>query len=53
MSDYEDTVMRGRMRKEAVDAPSLELPKARLPGAVSNLIWWVASSPWQEEGLEL
>jgi len=34
--------------REAVGAPSLEVPKARLDGALS---WWVATGPWQ--GLEL
>jgi len=30
-----------------VDAPSLEVPKARLDGALDSLIWWGATSPWQ------
>ena len=28
-----------RLRREVVDAPSLETFKARLDGALSNLIW--------------
>ena len=28
-------------------APSLEVFKARLDEAMANLIWWVASLPWQ------
>ena len=35
-----------------VDAPSLELFKARLDGALSNLIWWKMSLP-TAGGLEL
>jgi len=30
---------------EAVDAPSLEIFKARLDGAVSNLLWGEVSLP--------
>jgi len=30
---------------EAVDAPSLEALKARLDGAVSNLVYWEVSLP--------
>jgi len=29
--------------REAVDAPSLEAPKARLDGVLGNLSWWVAA----------
>ena len=31
------------MPREAVDAPSLEVFKARLDGALSNLVWWKLS----------
>ena len=34
-----------RLPREAVDAPSLEVFKARLDEALSNLIWGVASLP--------
>ena len=34
-----------------MDIPSLEVPKARLDGALGNMIWWVATSP--QQGLEL
>ena len=41
-----------RLPNEAVDAPSLEAFKARLDGAVSNLVWWEVSLPiaggWNE-----
>jgi len=30
-----------------VGAPSLEVPKARLDGALGSLSWWGAASPWQ------
>ena len=33
------------MPREAVDAPSLEVPKARLDGALGSLGWWVAVLP--------
>jgi len=33
-----------------VDSPSLEMLKARLNGALSSLIQWVATSPWQGVG---
>ena len=36
-----------RLPREPVDAPSLEVFKARLDGALSNLVWW----EWQ--GVEL
>ena len=29
--------------REAVDAPSLEVFKARLDGALGNLVWWEVS----------
>ena len=29
-----------RLPREAVDAPSLEVFKARLDGALGNLVWW-------------
>jgi len=32
-----------RLRREAVAAPSLEVFKARLDGALSNLVWWKMS----------
>jgi len=32
-----------RLPREAVDAPSLAVFKARLDGALSNLIWWKMS----------
>jgi len=31
------------MPREAVDAPSLEVLRVRLDGALGNLIWWVAA----------
>ena len=31
--------------REAVDAPSLEVFKGRLDGALGNLIYWVAALP--------
>jgi len=34
-----------RLPREAVDAPSLEVFKARLDGALSNLVWWKVSLP--------
>jgi len=33
------------MPREAVDAPSLEVLRVRLDGALGNLIWWVAALP--------
>jgi len=41
-----------RLPREVVAAPSLAVFKARLYGALSNLIWWKVSLPvaW---GLEL
>jgi len=32
-----------RFPREAVDAPSLAMFKARLDGALSNLVWWKMS----------
>jgi len=32
-----------RLPREIVDAPSLEMLKARLDGALSNLVWWKMS----------
>ena len=37
---------------EVVDAPSLEVLKARLDGALSNLVYWKVSLP-MAGGLEL
>jgi len=34
-----------RLPSEAVGAPSMEAFKARLDGAVSNLVWWEVSLP--------
>ncbi|GAB0191025.1 triadin [Grus japonensis] len=34
-----------RLPREAVDAPSLEVFKARLDGALGNLVWWRVSLP--------
>ena len=34
-----------RLPREVVDAPSLEAFKARLDGALSNLVWWKVSLP--------
>jgi len=41
-----------RLPREAVDAPSLEVFKARLDGALSNLVWWKVSLT-MARGLEL
>jgi len=41
-----------RLPIEAVDAPSLEVFKARLDGALSNLIQWEVSLPLAR-GMEL
>jgi len=40
-----------RLPREAVAAPSLAVFKARLDGALSNLVWWKVSLP-MAEGLE-
>jgi len=46
-----------RMSREAVDAPSLEVFKARLEGALGNLTWRVAALPraggWKWVGFEV
>jgi len=34
-----------RLPREAGDAPSLAVFKARLDGALSNLVWWKVSLP--------
>jgi len=34
-----------RLPREAVDTPSLAVFKARLDGALSNLVWWKVSLP--------
>ena len=34
-----------RLPREAVDAPSLEVFKARLDGALGSLVWWEVSLP--------
>jgi len=34
-----------KLPREAVAAPSLEVFKARLDGALSNLVWWKVSLP--------
>ena len=34
-----------RFPREALDAPSLAVLKARLDGALSNLVWWKVSLP--------
>jgi len=34
-----------RLPREAVAAPSLEVFKARLDGALSSLVWWKMSLP--------
>ncbi|PKU34267.1 hypothetical protein llap_15428 [Limosa lapponica baueri] len=41
-----------RLPREVVDAPSLEVFKTRLDGALSNLVWWEVSLP-MAGGLEL
>jgi len=33
------------LSREVLDAPSLEVFKARLDGALSNLVWWKVSVP--------
>ena len=33
--------------ESCVCAPSLEVFKARLDGALGSLSWWMTSSPWQ------
>ena len=34
-----------RLPRETVDAPSLEMSKTRLDGALSKLVWWEVSLP--------
>ena len=34
-----------RLPREVVDVPSLAVFKARLDGALSNLVWWKVSLP--------
>jgi len=41
-----------RSSREVVTAPSLKVFKARLDGALSNLVWWKVSLP-MAGGLEL
>jgi len=41
-----------RLPREAVAAPSLAAFKARLDGALSNMVWWKVSLP-MAGGLEL
>jgi len=43
---------RHMLPREAVDAPSLAVFKARLDGALSNLVWW-KMSPLMAGWLEL
>ena len=40
-----------RLPREAVDAPSLEVFKARLDGALGNLVWWEVSLPMGGVGM--
>ena len=42
-----------RLPREVVDAPSLEVFKARLDGALSNLVYWKKVSLPMAGGLEL
>ena len=37
-----------RLSREVVDAPSVEVLKARLDGALSSLNWWLATLPMAE-----
>jgi len=39
-----------RLPREAVGAPSLQVLRATLDGALGSLIWWVATSPLQRVG---
>jgi len=41
-----------RLPRGAVGVSSLEVPKARLDGALGSLSWWVVSLP-MAKGLEL
>jgi len=40
-----------RLPRGAVGAPFLAVPKARLDGTLSNLVWWEVSLP-MAEGVE-
>ena len=40
-----------RLPREGVDAPSLEVFKARLDGALGNLVWWEVSLPMGGVGM--
>jgi len=42
-----------RLPREAVDAPCLEVFKARLDGALGNLIQWKVSMPMEGKGGEM
>ena len=39
--------VRYRLPREAVDAQTLELFKAKLDGALGSLSWWVAAMPME------
>jgi len=39
-----------RLPQRPVGAPSMEVFKARLDGALGSLVWWVATSPQQGIG---
>jgi len=41
-----------RLPRETVDAPSLEVLKARMDGALGSQTWWVATSPQQGVGAQ-
>ena len=40
--------MLAQLPREAVDAPCLEVHKARLDGALGSLSWWEAALPTAE-----
>jgi len=42
----------GTAAQRAVGAPSLEVLKARLDGALSSLSWWGATSPQHRVGAQ-
>ena len=46
-----------RLPREAVDAPSLEVLKARLDDVLGNLVWWEVSVPmaagWNQVGFKV
>lgn len=49
---FAQRVVRQGLPRESVDAPSLQVLKARLDGTLANLSWWVVR--WlMAEGLEL